>query len=73
MQKIAMDRISEFYSAMAAERALYLPLKKRGAVNFGRWQEVADVDIDALHTVKSPKDLFFPQSEDIVAFKMKGK
>ena len=73
MQKIAMDRISELYSAMAAERALYLPLKKRGAVNFGRWQEGADVDIDALHTVKSPKDLFFPQSEDIVAFKMKGK
>ena len=73
MQKIAIDRIPELFSAIAAERALYLPLKKKGAVNFGKWEKGAEVDLSALHTVKSPKDLFFPQSEDLVSFKMQGK
>ncbi|MEG0783950.1 MAG: 4Fe-4S dicluster domain-containing protein [Christensenella sp.] len=73
MQKLAMSRIGELYTAIAEKRALYLPIKEKGKVNFGKWQEGARVSLDTLHTVQSPKDLFFPQSEDLVAFEMRGK
>ena len=45
---------------------------RRTVIQFeGGWK--IKVRLDALNTVKSPKDLFFPQSENIVAFKTKGK
>ena len=40
-----------------------LPVQNNGITNFGFWTEDADVDLDTLKTVKSPKDAFFPQSE----------
>lgn len=73
MQKIAMDRIGELFSALAEKQALYLPVEKKGKVNYGKWEEGARVKLNTLNTVKSPKDLFFPQSEDLVSFKMQGK
>lgn len=42
-------------------------------MNFEKWSEGRKVRLDVLKTVKSGKDLFFPQSENLVAFKMEGK
>ena len=51
---------------------LCLPIKKAGEVNFGYYTDGAEADIDTLKTVKSPKGVFFPQSEDMMRFRTGG-
>ena len=42
-------------------------------MNFGAWSEEVQADLDTLKTVKSPKDVFFPQSETLYAVRKEGK
>ena len=65
MYKIQKENLSALYAAMAAKNDLFLPVKTAGQVNFGLWTEEADVSIETLKTVKSAKDIFFPQSESL--------
>ena len=73
MKKIAYSKINELYSEIASVCDLYLPIKQSGALNFAKFENGAEVDILSLQTVKSPKDFFFPQSEDMMSFKTDGK
>ena len=73
MLKIAKERLNELYAAIAEAQALVLPLKKAGEVNYGAWAEGVEVSLETLKTVKSPKDMFFPQSENMMKFKTEGK
>ena len=73
MRKIALDRLGELFSTINESQALYLPIDKKGKVNFDRWNEGDRVKLKTLNTVRSAKDVFFPQSEDLVSFKMEGK
>ena len=52
---------------------MILPIENCGQVNFGVWSEDANVDIDTLKSVKSPKDAFFPQSENLYTCVREGK
>ena len=63
MYKIKKENLNALYAAIAKENDLFLPVKTAGQTNFGLWTENAQVDIDTLKTVKSGKDIFFPQSE----------
>ena len=63
MYKIKTENLNALYAAIAAENDLFLPIKAAGQTNFGLYTENAQVDIDTLKTVKSGKDIFFPQSE----------
>lgn len=72
MYKIAKEKLPELFRKIASEGELYLPVKTAGQVNFGPWSEDAEVDIDTLKTVKSPKDVFFPQSENLYGVKREG-
>ena len=65
MFKIKTENLNALYAAIAAENDLFLPIKAAGQTNFGLWTENAEVDIDTLKTVKSGKDIFFPQSETL--------
>ena len=73
MYKIARENLTALFQKIAAEQELYLPVRNEGQVNFGVWTEDADVDIDTLKTVKSPKDAFFPQSETLYTCVRDGK
>ncbi len=73
MYKIAKENLSALFQAIAAEQELYLPVKTSGQVNYKVWDESAEVDLDTLKTVKSPKDAFFPQSENLYTVKKEGK
>jgi hypothetical protein len=73
MYKIALSNLNELYKAISAECPLYLPIKKAGEVNYAFYEEGAEVSLNTLRTVKSPKDCFFPQSEDLVKFKVDGQ
>ena len=65
MYKIKKENLNALYAAIAAENDLFLPVKAAGQTNFGLYTETAEVDIDTLKTVKSGKDIFFPQSETL--------
>ena len=65
MLRIKKCDLPKLYATIAAKNDLFLPVKTAGQVNFGLWTEEADVAIDTLKTVKSAKDLFFPQSETL--------
>lgn len=69
MFKIALNDINKLFSAFSKENAVYAPISQDGVVNYKFWDENKEVCLTNLNTVKSPKDIFFPQSENLVAFK----
>ena len=73
MYKIAKSNLPALFRAIAETKELYLPIRRAGQVNFGAWSEDAEVDVETLKTVKSPKDVFFPQSENLYSCEREGK
>ena len=73
MYKIAKENLSALFQMIAGEQELYLPVKVSNQVNFAAWTEDAEVDLDTLKSVKSPKDVFFPQSENLYTCIKDGK
>ncbi|MBO5363501.1 MAG: 4Fe-4S dicluster domain-containing protein [Clostridia bacterium] len=73
MLKIAKENLNALYEAIAAKMPLIMPIKRAGQVNYGPWSDGEEVSIETLKTVKSPKDAFFPQSENMMKFKTDGK
>ncbi len=73
MYKIAKENLSALFQLIAGNQELYLPVNISGQVNFAAWTEDAVVDLDALKSVKSPKDAFFPQSETLYTCVKDGK
>ncbi len=69
MIKILRDNLQKVYQKIAESKDLFLPIKKANEVNYGKYEEGAEVSIETLKTVKSAKDLFFPQSENMMRFK----
>ncbi len=73
MKKLSADKLYSFLAALAAKGSVYLPADdgKTGAV----WTKYEDgVTLsDATNTVRSAKDFFFPQTENLMEFKMEGK
>ena len=65
MYKIAKENLSALFRKISETMGLYLPISNAGQTNFGAWTEDADVDLTTLKTVKSAKDTFFPQSENL--------
>ena len=73
MKKIAMASLNALFARIAADKKLYLPIEKAGKVDFYEWNEGEKVRLDALKTVKSAKDVFFPQVENLLKFRVEGK
>lgn len=73
MLKIAKENLNALFQKIAENNALYVPVNNGNQVNFASWTESAEVNLDALKTVKSPKDAFFPQSETLYSCYRDGK
>ena len=73
MLKIAKERLNDLYAKINESMGLYIPIKKAGEVNYHIWGEGKEVSLETLKTVKSPKNMFFPQSENMMKFKTEGK
>ncbi len=72
MKKIAISQLNTLFAAIAARKALYIPADDgAGAAKFTLWAEGVQLS-DKLNTVRSAKDLFFPQVEQLVNFKVEG-
>ena len=65
MKKLSKGNLIDLVALMAENQQVYLPVKANGETNYARYTEGAEVDIDTLKTVKSAKEVFFPQSETL--------
>lgn len=73
MYQISKDRLGELFARIASTEELILPLEKNGTSQYGKWTPEGEVRLDRLNTVRSAKDCFFPQTENLAAFKVQGK
>jgi len=73
MKKIAISRLNDLFSAISQQKMLYIPADDGAQqAKFTAWQEGLTLT-NKLNTVRSAKDLFFPQVENLVNFKTSGK
>lgn len=72
MRKIALNKLDALFAAIAENAALYLPVDTKAGAKYERW-ESGKTWSDALNTVRSAKDFFFPQTENLMDFKIEGK
>ncbi|MBQ7406857.1 MAG: 4Fe-4S dicluster domain-containing protein [Clostridia bacterium] len=73
MLKCSLDKLQALFAKIAENAKLYLPIDNSdGTASYGEWSE-GTAWSNALNTTKSPKDFFFPQTEDLMKFKTEGK
>ena len=73
MKKVLRSELNQLLAAIADINQLYIPADDaKGQAQFTRWTEGMTLS-QKLNTVRSAKDLFFPQVENLVNFKMSGK
>ena len=73
MLKCSLDKIQSLFAKIAENAKLYLPVDgSDGSATYSEWSEGVEWS-SALNTTKSPKDFFFPQTEDLMRFKTEGK
>ncbi len=72
MRKISIDKLDLLFSEIAKSTRLYLPVDTAAGAEYQEWSEGKSLS-DALNTTRSPKDFFFPQTENLADFKMEGK
>ncbi len=72
MRKIALEAIDSLFEAIAARESLYLPVDTNGGARFEKWESGKTLS-NSLNTVRSAKDFFFPQTENLMDFKVEGK
>lgn len=73
MRKCSLDSMNAVFAEIAKSAALYLPVDQDdGRAVYTKWAEGLTWS-NALNTVRSPKDFFFPQMENLMEFKTSGK
>jgi ferredoxin len=73
MKRIAKEKLNDLYAKISETMGLFIPVKKAGEVNYAVWAEEKEVSLETLKTVKSPKNMFFPQTENMMKFRTEGK
>ena len=73
MKKVLLSHLNELFTGISGERKLYIPADdEAGQAKFTLWTEGLKLT-EKLNTVRSAKDLFFPQVENLVSFQVTGK
>lgn len=72
-KKIATDQLPVLWSRLAEDGPLFLPLQDGPAVLFQPWSEEAEVELEAVNSVVSPKDLFLPREETYLHYRCSGQ
>ncbi len=73
MKKLALSALDGLFAAISQTQTLYIPADDAsGQAKFTPWAEGLALS-GKLNTVRSAKDLFFPQVENLVNFKTGGK
>lgn len=73
MFKCSIESLNSIFAKINENAELYIPAdNKDGKAVYTKWEDGIELS-NQLNTVKSPKDFFFPQLEDMMAFKVEGK
>ncbi len=73
MRKCSLENLNLIFAEIAKNAELYLPVDEAdGSAAYKKWEEGTEYS-NALNTVRSPKDFFFPQTENLMKFKTEGK
>lgn len=73
MFAIYKDKIDELFALIGEKQPLYLPVdNETGRADFKKWEKGVKLSSN-LKTVRSAKDFFFPKTEHMVSYEMKGK
>lgn len=72
MRKISIDKLDLLFARIAENAKLYLPVDTNAGAKYEEWAEGKQLS-GALNTVRSAKDFFFPQTENLMDFKVEGK
>ena len=72
MRKISLEKIDSLFSAIAENNVLYMPVDTKTGAKYEKWENGKKLS-DSLNTVRSAKDFFFPQTENLMDFKVEGK
>ena len=73
MKQLPLSKLSSLFAAVSAAQKLYIPADDAaGQASFTVWQEGIALT-KKLNTVRSAKDLFFPQVENLVGFRVTGR
>lgn len=72
MRKISLDKLDALFSAISEADTLYLPVDTEAGAKYEKWENGKTLS-NALNTVRSAKDFFFPQTENLMDFKVEGK
>lgn len=73
MLKISADKLNALFDVISAKQALYIPVdREAGSAEYKKYESGMEMS-KGLNTVRSAKDFFFPQTENLADFKMNGK
>ena len=72
MYRLPKSSLNTFFAAIANTAKLYLPADKDGQAYYTEWKEGVQFS-DKLNTLRSAKDFFFPQTQNLMDFKINGK
>lgn len=72
MRKISVDKLDSLFAAISEQNKLYLPVDGKNGANYELYESGKTLS-NALNTVRSAKDFFFPQTENLMDFKVDGK
>lgn len=73
MRKCSLEKINLVFEEISKSATLYLPVDGNdGSSVYKKWED-GMIWSNALNTVRSPKDFFFPQTENLMEFKTTGK
>ncbi len=72
MRKCSTLSLDKVFEKIAESMTLYIPKDGANGAEFKQWAS-GDVMSEALNTNRSPKDFFFPQSENLMEFKTEGQ
>ena len=64
MRKFAAAKVEDIVKSIPMP--VYAPIEEKGMVQYDRYEEGAKLNLDTCKTEKSPKDLLFPQWEDMI-------
>ncbi len=73
MLKISKDKLNDLFDLIAQKQTLYIPADRNDGESEYKKYESGMTLSNNLNTVRSAKDFFFPQTENLVDFKMEGK
>lgn len=72
MRKVSLDKLNLLFSEISKNATLYIPVDTKTGAKYEKWEDGKELS-DALNTVRSAKDFFFPQTENLMDFKVEGK